>query len=181
MWKQFNEKYLKTKRTQVWIEPKSQQRFIFDVVKHYILILALVFFFVYSFPFVTWFTDTSAFEHQVVFKDFLKINASKWPLLLAVLFIFVFYAIMISHKLFGPMFKLKQHLKALHEGEVQKELFFRQGDYFMDIVDPINEFQSQVEQSFTVIKGEVAKLPQNQENQGIIKAIEAELQKYKIN
>ncbi|MCB0272185.1 MAG: methyl-accepting chemotaxis protein [Bdellovibrionales bacterium] len=172
MWKRFNEKYLKTKRTKIWIDSDSQKRFILDLVKHYFLMLVLVFFFVYSYPFVAWFTLSSPLEHRAVLEDFVRINVSKWPLFLAVLFIFCFYAIMISHKIFGPLVKLKNHFQLLKEGTTSRPLRFREGDYLMHLADPVNEYQQNLQQKITEIEQQLKKIPRTPDTETQLIAIE---------
>ncbi len=56
-----------------------------------------------------------------------------------VFFIFIF----VSHKIAGPMFKLKKFLKHISDGNAPETLFFRNGDYFREVADYFNEaFQS---------------------------------------
>ena len=48
--------------------------------------------------------------------------------------------IFMSHKIAGPMFKLKTHLEKIRHGEPFSPLFFRKGDNFKEVADEINEF-----------------------------------------
>ncbi len=52
-----------------------------------------------------------------------------------VFIIFIF----ISHKIAGPMYKLKIFLRSIADGNAPETLFFRKGDYFRDIADDIND------------------------------------------
>lgn len=44
-----------------------------------------------------------------------------------------------SHKIAGPMFKLKTYLDNVKKGNAPGHLFFRKGDNFQDIADDFNE------------------------------------------
>jgi hypothetical protein len=48
--------------------------------------------------------------------------------------------IFFSHKIAGPLYKLKKHLTEMrNNGGVHDPLFFRQGDYFLDLADDVNQ------------------------------------------
>lgn len=47
--------------------------------------------------------------------------------------------IFFSHKIAGPIYKLKKHLRLIREGKATEDLYFRQGDNFHDLADEINE------------------------------------------
>jgi methyl-accepting chemotaxis protein len=53
-------------------------------------------------------------------------------------------AIFISHKMAGPMFKLKNYLRNISDGNPASELYFRKGDYFTDVADDINVFVNSI-------------------------------------
>ena len=55
---------------------------------------------------------------------------------LLVLFIFIF----LTHKIAGPLFKLKNHLHSIREGHPISPLTFRQGDYFQDVAEELSLF-----------------------------------------
>lgn len=47
--------------------------------------------------------------------------------------------IFFSHKIAGPLFKLKKHLTEIREHGIKGPLFFRKGDYFLDVADEVNQ------------------------------------------
>jgi len=59
---------------------------------------------------------------------------------LIILILFVFF----THKIAGPMYKLKTHLQRIREGEVITPLTFRSGDYFHDVAEEVSEFLDSV-------------------------------------
>ena len=46
--------------------------------------------------------------------------------------------ILFTHKIAGPMYKLKKYLGQIRNGTANEDLYFRNGDYFKDIADDIN-------------------------------------------
>jgi methyl-accepting chemotaxis protein len=55
---------------------------------------------------------------------------------LLVFVIFIFF----THKIAGPMFKLKNHLAKIREGDAISALTFRNGDYFPDVAEEVSLF-----------------------------------------
>lgn len=55
-------------------------------------------------------------------------------ILVFIVFIFV------THKVAGPLFKLKNHLHGIREGEPIRPLTFRDGDYFRDVAEEVTLF-----------------------------------------
>ena len=47
--------------------------------------------------------------------------------------------IFFSHKIAGPIYKLKKHLRMIRDGQASEDLYFRQGDHFHDLADEIND------------------------------------------
>ncbi|MFY7992556.1 MAG: hypothetical protein ACOVP4_04610 [Bacteriovoracaceae bacterium] len=62
-------------------------------------------------------------------------------LTLIVFIIFIF----MTHKVAGPMYKLKTHLNGIREGENISPLRFRSGDYFQDVADDVSLFLETVQ------------------------------------
>lgn len=53
-------------------------------------------------------------------------------------FLFIF-AIFLSHKLAGPMYKLSMHLEKIRQGGEVTPVYFRSGDYFHEIAEEISQ------------------------------------------
>lgn len=52
--------------------------------------------------------------------------------------------IFVSHKIAGPMYKLKTYLASVRGSDHFSPVFFRKGDYFLDLADEVNETLSQI-------------------------------------
>lgn len=55
---------------------------------------------------------------------------------LLVFVIFIFF----THKIAGPLYKLKNHLTRIREGDAITHLTFRNGDYFHDVAEEVSLF-----------------------------------------
>ena len=69
-------------------------------------------------------------------------------------------SLLMSHKIAGPMVKLKNYLSDVRAGEANYPLQFRDGDYFQDITEHVNQtvthLQSQFEDDLDYIEEVVA-------------------------
>jgi signal transduction histidine kinase len=70
-------------------------------------------------------------------KQTLFMFLALWQIGLTIL-VFVI-CIFFSHKIAGPMYKLRQFLNRIREGQPFSKLFFRGGDYFVEVADDLNE------------------------------------------
>jgi hypothetical protein len=52
--------------------------------------------------------------------------------------------IFVSHKIAGPMYKLKTYLSSVRKSDQFSPVFFRNGDYFLDVADEVNETLSHI-------------------------------------
>jgi len=55
---------------------------------------------------------------------------------LLVFIVFIFF----THKIAGPLYKLKNHLLEIREGKAISPLTFRDGDYFQDVAEEVSLF-----------------------------------------
>ncbi len=52
----------------------------------------------------------------------------------------------ISHRVFGPIYRLVQHMENFRATGSTEELKFRDGDYFRDVADSYNKMLSRIRQ-----------------------------------
>lgn len=74
-----------------------------------------------------------------------NLNPKSVVLFLLIVQFFVSVLVMISlifftHKIAGPMYKLKNHLSDIREGKPISPLTFRDGDYFQDVAEEVSLF-----------------------------------------
>jgi hypothetical protein len=53
--------------------------------------------------------------------------------------------IFLSHRVAGPLHRLREHMKGLAQGKSFKPVSFRKKDYFQELVKPYNDIVSQLE------------------------------------
>jgi methyl-accepting chemotaxis protein len=56
----------------------------------------------------------------------------------------IIFGILLSHKIAGPMYRMRMHLKSCGEEKTFKQVKFRKGDYFTDVQDSFNEMVDKI-------------------------------------
>ena len=72
--------------------------------------------------------------------------------------VIVLASIFLSHRVVGPISKIKKHMKKLIEKDFSKEIHLRKTDEFRDITELINRSTDSITQSLASIKGSVDKI-----------------------
>jgi hypothetical protein len=81
-----------------------------------------------------------------------------WAGILLLGFVFIFDAVRWTHRFVGPLYRIRQTLRAVTVGKEVDLVHLRQGDYFEDMRDEVNELLKVLEQRGAVIlKGGAAK------------------------
>lgn len=70
-------------------------------------------------------------------REGLMLTLCIWQLSLTFLIFLV--GIFLSHKIAGPLFKLRKFLKNLGENQSNDKLYFRDGDYFKEVAEDYNK------------------------------------------
>ena len=59
---------------------------------------------------------------------------------LAVSGLLVLFGLVYSHRIAGPLYHLRNYLKARSQGRIQEPLAFRTNDYFQEVAESVNEY-----------------------------------------
>ena len=66
-------------------------------------------------------------------------------LAISVLFLIIlFYGFNLTNRIVGPIYRLKEHMEKLNNGEEAKPFSVRKNDYFREIVEPYNELVKKI-------------------------------------
>jgi len=59
-----------------------------------------------------------------------------------IIFMICLGGVLLSHRIGGPIYRIREHLNALADGRVQPQrIHFRKGDFFHDLADAFNRYQ----------------------------------------
>lgn len=172
------------KRSVFLINPRFQYKFSFILISFVLLSTIIYPFVIFDlFERIIQLQPDKAADVAGARNDLLVVLAVVEAVILGFLFIF---SIFVSHKIAGPMYKLKNHLRALREGAELKPLFFRNGDYFKDVAEEVNltleYFKEQRQEDFVYLE-EVAAYIANlslvvpEDKKPILREIQANLSK----
>ena len=73
-------------------------------------------------------------------------STMKWIFLLAsgiTMINLTFWGLYLSHRVAGPIYRLRKHMVELTEGNTQREVNFRTNDFFPELADAFNQFVKQ--------------------------------------
>jgi signal transduction histidine kinase len=56
--------------------------------------------------------------------------------------------IFMTHKVAGPMYKVQQYLATIRDGDFNGKLFFRNGDYFHEVAEDLNETFETIQENY---------------------------------
>lgn len=136
-WRNFRRR--KTK----FIDRKQQTRFAVEILVIMMLFPLLFFVLVIIPPFSTIFLGKNAEVLSALFINQLYMIRSVWWVVLFVLIYVAILSVFMSHKIFGPIYRLSQAIKQKLNGDENIHCRLRKGDYFIDFADLLRELIEQ--------------------------------------
>lgn len=131
-------------RTRFIIYPKFQYSIIFANIAALLLCMAFIFFKIdATFSLMKEMANSANISPQHNFFTLLGLQQSvifEKILMISSLYLIISTVaiILLSHKMAGPIVRLKSYLKELEETKTYTKLSFRKGDYFIDVCDQVN-------------------------------------------
>lgn len=127
-------------RQRVWVDRRVQGVLIGRVFIYWLL--ALIYFGASIICSQWWQNpDWSMSEHSLTFAE------QVWPWLPSIVLLLplvLFDIVRLSHQFAGPVFRLRSHLDNLQADTSTSPLAFRDGDYWQELVAPINWMQEEI-------------------------------------
>ena len=154
------------------IDKKSQSKYIALVAAYllsYILLLNLILYF----PIFQTLSSkyASLIEQENAAAMFFLLETNYLPGMLILMVFFCLHTLMVTHKFFGPIYRVKILLKQMSEGDFSMKCQFRKGDYLFDLQDSLNEMIGS-------LNNQLKKISQtNTKNSLVLSEIASELRK----
>ena len=127
------------KRRIYYIEKKFQTKYILLTI---FLLLTYTFAFVIVIfsPYILtlYFNFYSLSEKAEAARTFLILHSTVWPGIGAVILLFGTLSIYITHKIAGPLYRLKKSLHMIKEGNLDVNVKLRKGDDLQDLAEHVN-------------------------------------------
>lgn len=129
------------KRTRLWVDASVQGALIARVLVYWLACMVLV---TLPLALIQALVDPSQYLHQHYFQ----LLSHHWPILAALTAIvpfFVYDTIRFSHRFAGPISRLRRDLIRYEQGKDIFPINFREGDFWRDLVDRINNVVERAE------------------------------------
>lgn len=130
-----------------FVDQKQQTRFAFEILVMMVLFPLLFYVLVTMKPFSTILLGKNAEVLSILFANQIEMIKSVWWVVLFVLIYVMLLSILMSHKIFGPIYRLKQAVQAKLNGDKEIYCKLRKGDYFMDFADLLGKLLNEEQKS----------------------------------
>jgi methyl-accepting chemotaxis protein len=142
------------KRRNYFIEKKFQAKYILLTI---LLLLTYTLFFVaiiFAPYMLTLYLDYPITQKEEAARAILLLHGKIWPWVTAVIVFFGLISIFITHKIAGPVFRLKKCLTEITQGNLDIKIRLRKGDDLKDLAEHINILVEELRSSITTLKND---------------------------
>jgi methyl-accepting chemotaxis protein len=149
------------KRRKFFIDKQFQTKYILLVI--FMLLLYTLLFVGFLFiPQLLPFIFSSPLEEQVKAAEILLLyHKNVWPAVFIVIPLFGFFSIFITHKIAGPVYRLKIKLRQMTEWDLDKKVTLRKGDDLQELADFVNLLSAELQEFAAALKGNQENLANN--------------------
>lgn len=141
------------KRRRFFIDKQFQTKYILLVI--FMLLLYTLLFVGFLFiPQLLPFIFSSPLEEQAKAAEILLLyHKNVWPAVFIVIPLFGFFSIFITHKIAGPVYRLKTRLQQMTEWDLDTKVTLRKGDDLQELADYVNILSVELKEFATALKG----------------------------
>jgi len=141
------------KRRKFFIDPKFQLKYILLVIAM-LLLYTMAFIGTLFLPQLLPFMLGAPFSEQVKAAEILLLyHKHVWPAVFIVIPLFGFFSIFITHKVAGPVYRLKTRLQQLTEWDLDTKVTLRKGDDLQELADYLNILSGELQEFAAALKG----------------------------
>lgn len=121
-----------------FIEKKLQAKYILLTVFSLVIYTCIFVLIVFSPYMITLYLDYPLADKTEAAKALLLLHGTVWPGLGAGIFFFSILTLFITHKVAGPLFRLKRDISQVVEGDLNVVVRLRRGDDLKDLAEKVN-------------------------------------------
>ena len=121
-------------RRKIWIDQLVQGGLVGRIILYWLSVVA---YFAMGHVVFQW-IDQPEWTLEEHFNAMLAAFGFWLPGLILLAPLIVFDIVKMSHRFAGPVYRLKSHLTKVCSGEEKGKLWFREGDYWWELVEPVN-------------------------------------------
>ncbi len=122
----------------------------------YVLLMVIIIFLPASLTLLS--KDALTVEKYEASKEFFSLDARIWPALIIIALVIGIHSIFITHKVFGPLYRLRKSLQQMQEGDLSFEAKIRNKDYLIEYIDELNTVLKVFRERIDDIKGQNGKI-----------------------
>jgi len=149
------------KRRKFFIDKQFQTKYILLVI-FMLLLYTIVFVGTLFIPQLLPLIFDSPLSEQVKAAEILLLyHKHVWPAVFIVIPLFGFLSIFITHKIAGPVYRLKIRLQQMTEWDLDKKVTLRKGDDLQDLAEFVNLLSAELKEFATALKGNYEALSGN--------------------
>jgi hypothetical protein len=121
------------RRGQVWIDPQFQGRYLRQILQLELLAVAATV------------VVSLALAFALISPDFRFGIGWRWifgvfaAMIVGCSIVLIWLGVRVSHKMSGPVYRMRQDLAAIREGRVPRPIRLRKGDAFQELAEDINK------------------------------------------
>lgn len=149
------------KRRKFFIDKQFQTKYILLVI--FMLLLYTLLFVGFLFiPQLLPFIFDSPLEEQIKAAEILLLyHKNVWPAVFIVIPLFGFLSIFITHKIAGPVYRLKIRLQQMTQWDLDTKVTLRKGDDLQELAEFVNLLSAELKEFATALKGNYQSLSEN--------------------
>jgi len=153
------------KRRNFFIDRQFQLKYILLVI-FMLLLYTIVFIGMLFIPQLLPLIFNSPIDEKVKAAEILLLyHENVWPAVFIVIPLFGFFSIFFTHKIAGPVYRLKTKLQQLTAWNLESKITLRKGDDLQDLADGVNllsselqKFASELKENFAALSGNIDEL-----------------------
>jgi methyl-accepting chemotaxis protein len=136
-----------------------QMRFVGVALCHFILIV-MIFVVVLFAPIVIRLQsgDISSPAVQAAAHEFLALHENLWIPLAGAMLLLILHNILLTHRVAGPLYRFRRHLKAIGEGDLSTSIVFRKHDYLAKEAIAANEMVESLRDNIVRVEKQVEEM-----------------------
>lgn len=145
-------KAIKERRKKRLIDKKTQFKLISIIIAYiitYFLILALLVFLPLIYSLIM---ETSLVKRYQIANAFVTLHTYLWPALFIVLILVCFHSIRFTHRIVGPVYKLKDLLRHLRKDDLSIKMTLRKHDFFRELEEEVNSTIGHLKENIAFIR-----------------------------
>jgi len=152
------------KRRNYFIKKTFQGRFVFQF---YLLVIAGALIFSFIFSYMTFDTLTMTYENynlrldRTPFMLLKQMLTTQWIIFLPVGLVVIIAAIMQTHRIAGPLYKIERILDDMIKGIIDSNLFLRKNDDGKEIIEKLNQYNRSLVEKISSMKKLTSEIDKN--------------------